>query len=50
MLLDGFDRLISRTTGMAAYLSDDPLLCVVNGAGKALLELDRLKDSFEDLR
>ncbi len=48
LLLDGFDRLISRTTGMAAYLCDEPLLCVAQGAGKALREMDRLKDSFED--
>ncbi|MDY5464232.1 MAG: rod shape-determining protein, partial [Megasphaera elsdenii] len=49
LLLDSFDRLISQTTGMAAYLCDDPLLCVANGAGKALREMDRLKDSFDDL-
>lgn len=49
MLLDGFDRLIAKTTGMAAYLCDEPLLCVANGAGKALNEIDRLKDSFDDL-
>ncbi len=45
-VLDGFDRLIARATGMAAYLCDDPLLSVANGAGKALSEMDRLKDSF----
>lgn len=49
LLLDGFDRLISQTTGMAAYLCDDPLVCVANGAGKALLAMDALKDSFDDL-
>lgn len=49
LLLDSFDRLISQTTGMAAYLCDEPLLCVANGAGKALREMDRLKDSFDDL-
>lgn len=42
LLLDSFDRLISQTTGMAAYLCDEPLLCVANGAGKALREMDRL--------
>ena len=45
-LLDGFDRLIARATGMAAYLCDTPLLSVANGAGKALAEMDRLKDSY----
>lgn len=48
VLLDGFDRLIARATGMAAYLCDDPLYSVVNGAGKALSEMDRLQDSFYD--
>ena len=42
-------RLISQTTGMAAYLCEDPLLCVAHGAGKAVREMDRLKDSFDDL-
>ena len=49
MLLDGLDRLISRTTGMAAYLCDEPLLCVANGAGKSLQARNQLKDSFEDI-
>lgn len=49
LLLDGMDRLISQTTGMAAFLCDDPLLCVANGAGKSLNEMNRLKDSFDDL-
>lgn len=49
LLLDGMDRLISQTTGMAAFLCDDPLLCVANGAGKSLNEMSRLKDSFDDL-
>lgn len=48
MLLDGFDRLISNTTGMAAYLCEEPLQCVAHGAGKALLEIDRMRDSFTD--
>lgn len=48
MLLDGLDVLIARTTGMAAYLCDEPLLCVANGAGKSLQTISQLKDSFED--
>ena len=48
-LLDGLDRLIATSTGMAAYLCDEPLLCVVNGAGKSLQEMNQLKDSFDDL-
>lgn len=49
LLLHGFDRLITESTGMAAYLCDEPLLCVAQGAGKALREMDNLKDSFDDL-
>lgn len=48
-LLDGLDRLVSEATGMAAYLCDEPLLCVTLGAGKALNEMEHLKDSFDDL-
>lgn len=50
LLLDGMEQLISRRTGIAAYLCDEPLYCVVNGAGKSLREMDRLKDSFIDLK
>jgi len=42
-LLSGFDRLVSKETGMPVYLSDDPLLCVVRGAGKVLEELETLR-------
>jgi rod shape-determining protein MreB len=48
-LLEGLDRLVSEATGMAAYLCDEPLLCVTLGAGKALNEMEHLKDSFDDL-
>lgn len=48
-LLDGLDRLVAQTTGMAAYLCDEPLLGVTIGAGKALESMDQLKDSFDDL-
>ena len=34
---------------MAAYLCDEPLLCVANGAGKSLQAMNQLKDSFEDI-
>ena len=42
-LLRGLDRLLSRETGMPVYLSDEPLLCVVRGAGKVLDEIDVLR-------
>lgn len=48
-LLEGLDRLIAESTGLAAYLCDDPLQCVAMGAGKSLKEMNNLKDSFDDL-
>lgn len=42
-LLDGFDRLISRETGMPVVVADDTLDCVVLGAGKVLKQLNLLK-------
>lgn len=35
-LLTGFDRLLSRETELPILVSDDPLTCVVRGAGKVL--------------
>jgi rod shape-determining protein MreB len=42
-LLKGFDRLIAEETGMPVYLAEDPLDCVVLGAGKALTAIDLLR-------
>ncbi|HIE51578.1 MAG TPA: rod shape-determining protein [Armatimonadetes bacterium] len=41
-LLRGLDRLINAETGMPVYMAEDPLTCVVIGAGRALEELDAL--------
>jgi rod shape-determining protein MreB len=41
--LRGFDRLVAEETGMPVNLSEEPLLCVVRGAGKVLEELDTLR-------
>jgi rod shape-determining protein MreB len=41
--LHGFDRLVAEETGMPVNLSEEPLLCVVRGAGKVLEELDTLR-------
>ena len=43
-LLKELDRLISKETGLPVRVADDPLFCVVKGAGKALEELDLFKD------
>lgn len=43
-LLRGLDRLISRETGLPVRVADDPLFCVVNGAGKVIEEIDSFRD------
>ncbi|HHU75316.1 MAG TPA: rod shape-determining protein, partial [Firmicutes bacterium] len=42
-LLRGLDKLISEETGMPVFLAEDPLDCVVLGAGKALTAIELLK-------
>jgi len=42
-LLKGLDTLISEETGMPVFLAENPLDCVVLGAGKALSAIDLLK-------
>jgi len=45
-LLRNLDELISRETGVAAYVAEDPLLCVAKGTGIALEHLDEYKKSI----
>jgi rod shape-determining protein MreB len=45
-LLRGLDRLISKETGLPVRIADEPLLCVVKGAGKVLEELDFFKEAL----
>lgn len=45
-LLRGLDKLLERETGLPVRIADNPLLCVVNGAGKVLEELDFFKDAL----
>lgn len=42
-LLHGIDQLVGKETGMPVHLAEDPLLCVVQGAGRALEEFDLLR-------
>lgn len=35
-LLSGFDQLLTRETGVACHVAEDPLLCVAKGTGIAL--------------
>lgn len=48
-LLREVDTLLTRETGVPAYVADNPLACTVLGAGKALAELPILQRSIPDL-
>lgn len=43
-MLSGLDKLISKETKLPVRVANDPLLCVVNGAGQVLDQLDFFKD------
>ena len=45
-LLRGLDKLLSKETGLPVRIAENPLLCVVNGAGHVLEELDFFKDAL----
>ncbi len=45
-LLRGLDKLIAKETGLRVSVAKDPLLCVVNGAGKVLEHLDVYHDTL----
>lgn len=45
-LLKNLDELIFKTTGVRAYLADEPLLCVAKGTGIAIDHLDVYKKSI----
>ena len=45
-LLRGLDRLLAHETGLPVRIAENPLFCVVNGAGKVLEELDFFKDAL----
>lgn len=42
-LLKGLDKLVSLNTKMPVHIADDPLTCVVRGAGLVLEDIDKLK-------
>jgi rod shape-determining protein MreB and related proteins len=42
-LLRGIDKLITRETGVPAYVAENPLACVALGTSKAFRQLDMLK-------
>ena len=41
-LIKNLDKLISSETGMPVYVAEEPLDCVVRGAGKTLEDIERL--------
>jgi rod shape-determining protein MreB len=43
-LLEGLDKFISRQTEVGAFVTDDPLVCVAEGTGQALNELDKISN------
>ena len=45
-LLTNLDKVLRRSTGLPVSISEDPLLCVVMGTGKALEEKSKLSDIF----
>ncbi len=45
-LLKGLDKLISKETGLPVRIADNPLFCVVNGAGKVLEELEFFREAL----
>ena len=42
-LMKNFDRLLALETGIPVNVADNPLDCVVRGAGKVLEDIDSLK-------
>jgi rod shape-determining protein MreB len=45
-LLRGLDKLISRETGLPVRIAENPLLCVVNGAGRMLENLGFFREAL----
>ena len=49
-LIKNLDKLLSQRTGMPVYVAENPLECVVNGTGKTLEDLERLKTVLVNAR
>ena len=45
-LIQNLDKLLVDYTGMPVYIAEDPLDCVVKGAGKTLDDIEKLKTVF----
>jgi rod shape-determining protein MreB len=45
-LIKGLDKRISDETNLPVHVADDPLLCVVKGAGRVLDDMNAYKKVF----
>jgi len=45
-LIRNIDDLFTKATGVSVHVADDPLLCVVRGLDKALINVEELSRSF----
>ncbi len=45
-LLRGLDKLLSTQTGIPIHVAEDPLSCVALGCGRALDQIDTIRDQF----
>lgn len=45
-LLKGLDRLLAKETGLPVRVAEDPLFCVVNGAGKVIENLNFFREAL----
>ncbi|MCX6344007.1 MAG: rod shape-determining protein [Armatimonadetes bacterium] len=45
-LLRGLDKLLASQTGIPIHVAEDPLSCVAVGCGRALDQLDAIRDHF----
>ena len=50
MNVDGLDRVITRSIGIAAYLVESPRYAVIKGVAKALDEMSQLRDTLDELQ
>jgi rod shape-determining protein MreB len=49
-LIKNLDKLISNETGIMTYVAEEPLDCVVRGAGKTLENLENMKTTLINAR
>ena len=45
-LIRGFDKLLAKQTGIPVHVAEDPLSCVALGCGRALDQLETIRDQF----